>query len=87
MPISAFEISKYVNPRFPLRTKSDSTRTGWVDVEFTIKADGKTSDIEILASSRSRLERNAVAAVRRWKFVPPGTDGRTQARVPFGAAE
>ncbi len=87
MPISAFEISKYVNPRFPLRTKSSSIAPGWVDVEFTIKANGRTSNIEVLESSRRRLERNAVAAVRRWEFVPPGIDGRTQARVPFGSAK
>ena len=87
LPIAAFEIRKYVNPRMPRRSKSDSTTTGWVDVEFTIKADGRTAEIEVLESSRRRLERKAVAAVRRWEFVPPDTDGRTQARVPFGRAD
>ena len=87
LPISDFEIRKYVNPRMPPRSKSDSTTTGWVDVEFTVKADGRTADILVLESSRRRLERNAVAAVRRWEFVPSGAVGRTQARVPFGRAD
>lgn len=56
---------------------------GSVTVEFIVDADGKTRDIEVVASSPGRLfVPAAVQAIRRWRFDPGKKEGRAvNARV------
>jgi protein TonB len=44
---------------------------GWVDVEFTIGADGSTRDLEVRSSLRGEVfGKAALDSVRRWRFEP-----------------
>lgn len=62
---------------------------GWVEVGFTVRADGSTADVRVIESHPGRtFDHAAVAAVRRWRFVPPVVDGeprevRSQQRITF----
>ena len=62
---------------------------GWVDLEFTIAADGTTRDIQIRASRPgSVFDRAATDALRTWRYKPVERDGkpvdqRAQLRMQF----
>ena len=44
---------------------------GWVDVEFTIAADGSTQEFVVRdALHRDVFERAAIDSVRRWRLQP-----------------
>lgn len=56
-------------PRFPanlLRT----LRSGQVQVRFTVLPDGSVAEPVVVASSNSRLNPSALAAVAQWRFAP-----------------
>lgn len=74
-------------PRYP----SDALRaaqSGEVQVEFTVAPDGSVSDARVVRADPPRVfDREAVAAVRRWRFEPvaePVTTRRTIAFNPGG---
>ncbi len=58
---------------------------GWADVEFTVNADGSTSDVVVLESRPgSVFDRAAIDAVEKWQYRPLETndpDASTRARV------
>lgn len=69
-----------IEPQYPREALIDGI-SGWVDIEFTIEADGTVSDPKVLDSSPRRLfDRNAVRAIYKWKFKPRIVDGRPVAR-------
>lgn len=71
-PIAASDLTleKYVAPEYPRIALSRGTE-GWVDVEFTVGADGTTRDVRVADASNERLFRDeAVAAVAQWRFEP-----------------
>ena len=48
---------------------------GWVDVGFTVLADGSTANVEVLESEPgSTFDRAAINAVSRWRYSPLDTD-------------
>lgn len=60
-------------PRDALRRQQE----GYVVVEFTINAEGRTEDIAIVeAEPRNAFDREAQRAVARWQFKPALRDGR-----------
>jgi TonB family protein len=68
--LSSLKFKRYVKPATRLRARDDDT-PGWVELRFTVAADGHTRAIEILASSPPGLyDRAARAAVNRWRFEP-----------------
>ena len=70
IPASALKVTNYVKPVYPPRALERGIE-GWVDVEFTVQADGKTTDVTVAgASHESYFRREAVAAVEQWKFEP-----------------
>jgi TonB family protein len=70
LPASALKIATYVAPAYPARANERRVE-GWVDVEFTIRADGTVRDVSIAnASHETYFRREAVAAVEQWKFEP-----------------
>jgi TonB family protein len=70
MPASALKIATYVKPVYPQRALERGIE-GWVDLEFTVQADGTTNNITIAgASHENYFRREAVAAVEQWKFEP-----------------
>ena len=70
IPASALKVTSYVKPVYPPRALERGIE-GWVDLEFTVQPDGKTSDVTVAGASHdSYFRREAVAAVEQWKFEP-----------------
>ncbi|WP_407353401.1 energy transducer TonB [Luteimonas sp. R10] len=74
-------------PRYPPEALR-SGQGGEVLVEFTVGADGSVTNARVVRANPPRLfDREAVAAVRRWRFEPvaaPVTTRRTIAFTPGG---
>lgn len=74
-------------PRYPAEALRAS-QSGEVQVEFTVAPDGSVSDARVVRAEPARIfDREAVAAVRRWRFEPvaePVTTRRTIAFNPGG---
>ena len=52
---------------------------GFVELEFTIGADGSVSELEVLRSEPEGVfEREALAAMERWRFAPPAAPMRAR---------
>ena len=68
---SLLEITEAVPPVYP-RGALRREMQGWVDVEFTVTADGSTSDIVVTNSSNntSIFNRSTLQAVSQWRFRP-----------------
>ena len=61
---------RYVAPKYP-RSAQRRRLSGWVDVLFTVIADGTVTDVEVRASEPSDTFVNAaVKAVEKWEFEP-----------------
>jgi TonB family protein len=79
---------EYVAPRFPAGARNRGI-TGWVELEFTVRADGSTGDIVVTNSTPRRTFDNAAAlAVAQWRFKPATRDGnaveqRAAVRIRF----
>jgi TonB family protein len=88
LPASALKLVNYIPPVFP-RTAAERGIEGWVDVEFTVSANGSTRDISVADSSHERMFREeAMNAVAQWTFEPRifmerPIDQRTHTRVRF----
>lgn len=64
-----------IDPQWPRQALEEGTE-GFVRVEVLIGTDGATKDVRVLESAPARLfVRNALRAVRRWKFKPRIVDG------------
>jgi TonB family protein len=48
---------------------------GDVDLEIVVRADGSVGPIRIVRGLEPGLDRNAVAAVRQWRFDPARREG------------
>ncbi|HEY4531189.1 MAG TPA: energy transducer TonB [Luteimonas sp.] len=74
-------------PRYPAEALR-AAQSGEVQVEFTVAPDGSVSDARVVRANPARVfDREAVAAVRRWRFEPvaePVTTRRTIAFNPGG---
>jgi TonB family protein len=88
MPASALKFTAYVPPKFP-ETAASRGIEGWVDVEFTVSANGSTRDISAADGSHERMFRaEAIEAVAQWRFEPRifmerPIDQRAHTRVRF----
>jgi TonB family protein len=70
VPASALKVVSYVPPAYPQRAL-ERRLEGWVDVEFTVATDGTTKDIVVTDSSNDSLfHREAIDAVKQWRFEP-----------------
>jgi protein TonB len=51
--------------------------SGWVELEFTVRADGTTADIVVTNSNpRRTFDHSAKAAVSEWRYKPVMRDGK-----------
>ena len=88
VPASALKFTTYVPPEFPSTAASRGIE-GWVDVEFTVSANGSTRDISVADGSHERMFKpEAMAAVAQWRFEPRifmerPIDQRAHTRVRF----
>lgn len=85
VPFSSLKLRRYVEPRYP-SLSAVRGEPGWVDVQFTVDAQGMPGQLQVLAAEPAgRFEEAALAAVRRWRFQrPAGSEAVvTQIRVRF----
>lgn len=67
---------EYVAPRFPAATRNRGM-SGWVELEFTVRADGSTGDIVVTnANPRRTFDNAAMTAVGQWRYKPVMRDGK-----------
>lgn len=87
-PNIGLEGKSLVPPVYPPKALMDGIQ-GWVEVEFTVLADGSTADVRVVeAEPRRVFDASAIAAAQRWRFHPlqlaEGTAGvRTRQRIDF----
>lgn len=77
-PVAASTLTrtKYVAPRYP-RSAERRNISGWVDVVFTVTADGSVTDIEIIGSDPGdTFVDSATRAVEKWEFEPVVENGQ-----------
>ncbi len=76
---SRLKVRRYVEPRYP-RNALDRRVAGWVEVDFTVDASGRTRDVRVInADPPGIFENAALAAVNRWRF---DTEGSTAGPAP-----
>lgn len=69
-----------VAPQYPLRA-SERGIEGWVEVEFTISKTGTVKNPMVLNSNPSSIfDREALKAIRKWKYQPKIEDGEAVER-------
>jgi TonB family protein len=67
---------KYVAPKFPSNNRNRSMN-GWVEMEFTVLADGTTANITVTNSNpRKTFDAAAVNAVEQWRYEPVKRRGK-----------
>jgi len=92
LPENAMRRTRFVPPEYPARALDRGTQ-GWVDIEFTVAADGTTRDAIVrTAEPAGVFDRAALQAVGRWRYEPRVVDGivvdqRVEARVRFQLKE
>lgn len=66
-----------IEPRYPVTAARDGV-SGWVRLGFSIDESGAVTDVTVLAAEPARVfEREAMAALKRWKYQPKQVDGKT----------
>jgi TonB family protein len=70
-PVPAAELAllDYVPPAYPQRAVLRELE-GWVDLEFTVAADGTTRDVVVTEASDELFHAAALEAVTQWRFEP-----------------
>jgi len=69
-----------IQPTYPREAVLSGTE-GWVRVEFTITASGTVTDARVIDAQPPQLfNREAIRAIRQWKFKPRVVDGAAVAR-------
>ncbi|MEE2000392.1 energy transducer TonB [Alkalimonas sp. MEB108] len=67
-----------IEPRYPVQAARDGLQ-GWVRLSFSIMEDGSVDNVEVLeAEPRRVFDREAIRALRRWRYQPRIVDGRPQ---------
>jgi protein TonB len=75
------QITRMVPPKYPMQAARDNQQ-GWVEVEFTVTADGSVSNAHVVDSQPRRVfDRAATEAVSRWQFKPALINGTPTAVV------
>ncbi|TQD45706.1 energy transducer TonB, partial [Marilutibacter aestuarii] len=70
-------------PRFPAAAMRSRT-SGEVQVEFTVGTDGSVTSARVVRSEPARVfDREAVAAVREWRFQPIANPVTTRRTIGF----
>jgi TonB family protein len=84
--------TRKVDPEYPTQARERGT-AGWVDVEFTVRADGTVSDITVAGAEPAGVfEAAALSAVRKWRYEPVQRNGqpveqRAKLRIRFAITQ
>jgi TonB family protein len=89
-PVSESQLQRteYVAPKVPMSARRTGI-DGWVELEFTVRADGVTDQIVVTNSNPKKVyDEAAIAAVSEWRYRPVMRDGRpveqrTMVRIRF----
>ncbi|HZW19648.1 MAG TPA: energy transducer TonB [Luteimonas sp.] len=74
-------------PRYPVNALR-AGRSGEVQVEFTVAPDGSVTNARVVRADPPRVfDREAVAAVKRWRFEPPGATVTTRRTIGFNPGQ
>ncbi len=74
--VKDFQLVKRVNPNYPAQALRARTE-GWVELSFTITADGDVEGVEVVNSEPRRIfDRDAIRALSQWKFSPRIENGK-----------
>jgi len=69
------KVVRQVQPGYP-QLAYRRRLAGWVEIRFTVGANGKVADAQVIRSDPARLfDREAVRAVEQWMFEPALRDG------------
>jgi len=88
VPAGALKLTHYVAPTFPVAARQRGI-SGWVDVQFVVRADGSVSDVSVTGSQPvGMFEQAALDAIRKWQYKPVQKDGhgveqRARLRLKF----
>lgn len=64
-----------IDPKYPPEAARDG-KEGWVELSFTINEVGGVEDVEVIDADPKRVfDREAVRALRKWKYRPKVVDG------------
>lgn len=69
-----------IPPQYPERCMGRADASESVAVQFDVTPDGQTTNIEVVQTSNSCLNRAAVRSVQRWKYQPKIVDNEAQWR-------
>ena len=77
------KLKKSASPRYPSRAYRQKIE-GYVVVAFTVYPNGKVGDLRVVeADPEGVFDRDAMDAVSRFEFDPPGRQVPTQQRIDF----
>ena len=85
---SSLTRTHYVPPEYPQSAREHGIG-GWVDVQFTVQADGALNEVTVVGAQPAGVfEQSALDAVRHWRYQPMVRDGapvaqRARVRVRF----
>jgi protein TonB len=88
-PSSAYDTPpKFLKGYAPFFPEMESKRRHWgyAVVDFSVTADGRTSDIRLITATAYSFAKQAVYAVRNWRFAPARKHGQpvvVRMRLPF----
>jgi protein TonB len=69
-----------IPPQYPERCMGSAKARETVAVEFDVTPEGTTTNIRVIDSSNSCLNREAVRSVERWKYQPKIVDNKAEWR-------
>ncbi|MFC0117079.1 energy transducer TonB [Pseudoalteromonas xiamenensis] len=65
-----------IEPKYPIEAARDG-KEGWVQLSFTINELGGVDDVEVINAEPKRIfDREAIRALRKWKYRPKVEDGK-----------
>jgi protein TonB len=86
-PASALRPLSTPAPRYPPEALR-AGQSGEVQVEFTVNPDGSVANARVVRANPPRVfDREAVAAVRRWRFEPVGAPVTTRRTIGFNPGD
>jgi protein TonB len=69
-----------IPPQYPERCMNRAAPTETVLLQFDVTPEGQTTNIQVIDSSNSCLNREAIRSVERWKYQPKIVDNEPQWR-------
>jgi protein TonB len=76
VPANTLAREKYVEPRYPGAAIRKGTE-GWVELDFTVAADGSVKDIDVRAAEPAGVfDEAAIKSVSQWRYRPLLRNGR-----------